>query len=130
IPVVEPEPVARTDPAGELVQALCLLELTRAHRPAPPVAVARSAVASATPSGCCRETVHQVFCPGAGVGHTPEPAKVAVHPRRVSANVDVATGSRRDSCAVLAQDRAGPFQLRPGLARVPQYRAHDLYVDR
>ena len=53
-----------------------------------------------------------------------------VHPRRVSANVDVATSSRRDSCAVLAQDRAGPFQLRPGLGRVTHYRAHDLSVDR
>ena len=50
--------------------------------------------------------------------------------RRVSPNVDVATSSRGDCCAVLTQDRAGPFQLRPGLGRVTQYRAHDLPIDR
>ena len=44
--------------------------------------------------------------------------------------MDVATSSRGDCCAVLTQDRAGPFQLRPCLGRVAQYRAHDLSSDR
>ena len=87
-------------------------------------------MASSTPSGCCRQTVHEVLCPCARVGHAAEPANIVVHPRRVSANVDVATSSRGDCCAVLPQDRTGPFQLRPGLGRVTQYRAHDLSIDR
>src|SRR5260370_9677543 len=127
---MEPDPVARADPAGELVPALCLLELTGAHGPAPPVAVARSPVASSTPSGCCRQTVHEVLCPCACVGHAAESANVVVHLRRVSANVDMAPSSRGDCCAVLTQNRTGPFQLRPGCGRVAQYRAHDLSVHR
>src|SRR5438445_10794364 len=118
-----------TDPAGELVQALCLLELTAAHGPAPAIAVAGSAVASSTASGRGRQTVHEVFCPCAGVGHTAEPADIVVHPRRVGANVDMATSSCGDCCTVLTQDRAGPFQLRPCFGRVAQYRAHDLSSD-
>src|SRR5207249_10284220 len=42
----------------------------------------------------------------------------------------MATSSRGDCCSMLTQDRAGPFQLRPCLGRVAQYRAHDLSIDR
>ncbi len=122
--------MARSDAAREFVHALRFLELAGSHRSAPAVAIARSSVALTTASGCSREAVHQVLRPRAGVGDAAEPADVVVHARRVSTNVDVATSSRGDCCAVLTQDRAGPFQLRPGLGRVAQYRAHDLSIHR
>jgi len=118
--------MARSDAAREFVHALRLLELAGSHRSAPAVAIARSPVASSTASGGGCEAVHQVLRPGAGVGDAAEAADVVIQSCGVGADMDVAAGSRGDPGAILAKDRASPFQLRPGFGCVLQYRAHDL----
>jgi len=59
VSVVQTDAMARADPGRQLAQALRLLELAGAHRPAPPVSIARTAASAPAPTRGRREPVHQ-----------------------------------------------------------------------
>src|SRR5439155_20708149 len=129
IPVVEPVPMARPYATREVADALRLLEPTSTHRSAPAIAIGRTPVVLAAPARCGGNAIRELLRPRAGVGNAAEAANVMVHPRRIGAHGHVPAGPGGYSCAMLAKDRAGPLQLRPGFRRVSQYGTDDFSVD-
>src|SRR5438270_13748680 len=65
VAVVEADPVAGADPVCEVAQVLGVLELAGAHRAAPAIAVAGTAVLTTTAAAARGKAVDQVLCPGA-----------------------------------------------------------------